>query len=75
MAEYKYRCVICPNVFRKDEMSFRDENEYDLDLCYTCLDGQREIDLQEERSVDFDWMRDQFMEIQEMQEKEQENER
>lgn len=67
MPEYKYRCVICPSVFKKNEMSFRDENEYDLDLCHKCLEGQREAD-RECEEPDPDHMRDFLEEVKELQE-------
>ncbi len=66
MDKYKYRCVICPSVFKKNEMSFRDENEYDLDLCHKCLDGQRQLD-RECEEPDFDVMRDFYEEVKELQ--------
>ncbi len=66
MDKYKYRCVICPSVFKKNEMSFRDENEYDLDLCHKCLDGQRQLD-RECEEPDFDMMRDFLVEVKELQ--------
>ena len=66
MSETQYRCDSCGHPFNRDEISFAEDNEFDLDLCPGCLNGQREIDVQEE--VDFDWLRDSRQEIRDMQE-------
>ncbi len=66
MAEHKYPCDICGHPFTRDKISLAEDNELDLDLCLGCLDGQREVDMQEE--VDLDFIRDVRQEIREMQE-------
>ena len=66
MAEHKHPCDICGHRFSRDEISFAEDNEFDLDLCGGCLEGQREVDRQDE--VDFDFVRDVYEEIREMQE-------
>lgn len=68
MAEHKYSCDICDHPFTRDKISFAEDNEFDLDLCDSCLEGQREVDAQEEREVDLDFVRDVRREIREMQE-------
>ena len=51
-----------------DEISFSEDNDFGLDLCPGCLEGQRELDRQDEMEVDFDFVRDVRQEIREMQE-------
>jgi hypothetical protein len=67
MAKTQYPCNTCGHPFNRDEISFAEDNEFDLDLCDSCLAGQREVDAQEEREVDLDFVRDVRMEIREMQ--------
>lgn len=59
------KCNICGHPFTRDEISFMEDNEFDLDLCGGCLKGQREVDMREE--VDLDFVRDVGNEIREMQ--------
>lgn len=66
-----YRCDICKKLCNRDEISLM--NEFDLDLCDDCLEGQRELDRQEEKEVDLDFVRDVRQEIREMQELERRN--
>ena len=61
-----YRCDICGRLCNRDEISLM--NEFDLDLCDDCLEGQRELDAQAEMEVDLDFVRDVRDEIREMQE-------
>ncbi len=68
MAEHKYPCDTCGHPFTRDKISLAEDNEFDLDLCSDCLEGQREVDAQEETEVDFDFVRDVRREIREMQE-------
>lgn len=59
MAEHKYPCDTCGHPFTRDKISLAEDNEFDLDLCRDgCLEGQREVDVQEEREVDLDFVRD-----------------
>lgn len=62
------KCDICGYRFNSDEISFAEDNEFDLGLCPGCLEGQREVDRQEEREVDLDFVRDVREEIRELQE-------
>jgi hypothetical protein len=66
--KHRYPCDICGHPFKRDEISFAEDNEFGLDLCPGCLKGQRELDVQEEREVDLDFVRDARQEIREMQE-------
>ena len=68
MTEPQHPCDICGHPFNRDEISFAEDNELDLTLCESCLEGQRELDRQNE--VDFDFVRDVRQEIREMQEME-----
>lgn len=63
------KCNICGHPFTRDKISLAEDNEFDLDLCDSCLKGQREVDMQEE--VDLDFVRDVRQEIREMQEREE----
>lgn len=62
----EYKCDICGHPFNRDEISFAEVNEFNLDLCGSCLEGQREVDMHDE--VDFDFLRDVRDEIREIQE-------
>jgi hypothetical protein len=68
MTEPQFPCDICGHRFNRDKISFAEDNEFDLDLCPGCLEGQRQLDRQEEREVDLDFVRDVYQEIREMQE-------
>ncbi len=64
MAEHKFCCDICGHPFTRDKISLAEDNEFGLDLCGGCLEGQREVDAQE---IDFDLLRDSRKEIRELQ--------
>lgn len=65
---YRFKCDTCGHHFTHDKISLAEDNEFDLDLCDSCLEDQREVDAQEETEVDLDFVGDVREEIREMQE-------
>ena len=61
-----YKCDICGKLCNRDEISLM--NEFDMNLCDDCLEGQRKLDAQEEEEPDFDLMMGFMEEVREIQE-------